>query len=313
MKMKTPYDGLWRTRLDALDAAWPDALAGRVEALHKARVASRRIREALPVVGAAAPPEKVEKLGRKVRSLTRALGPIRELDVELAMLEEEAPNAPRFGQALPLLRRDLAARRHELRERLAGKSPAGDLDKLLKHLARVAEPAGKAEDTAWRAALAARLLRRAKRLQRALEHAGALYASDRLHDVRIAAKKLRYALEIAQESGQHSAAAIVNALKKEQERLGHLHDLQSLLKHVRELESSLRAAPSRDALAAYADRLERECREGHAQFVGRRRVLSQCARDARQVVVPTLTAGRFRQARVAHARARARVRAEKRA
>src|SRR5438477_5137759 len=90
MNVRTSYDRLWRKRLDALNGIWPEFLAGETEALHKARVASRRIREALPVVGASAAPDKVKKLRRKMRSLTRYLGPIRELDVELALLEREA-------------------------------------------------------------------------------------------------------------------------------------------------------------------------------------------------------------------------------
>ena len=71
MNVQPSYDTLWRKRLDALNAIWPDFLAGETEALHKARVASRRIREALPVVGASAPPAMVKKLRRKLRHLTR--------------------------------------------------------------------------------------------------------------------------------------------------------------------------------------------------------------------------------------------------
>src|SRR3954466_13282746 len=87
MNVRPPYDGLWRKRLDALEKVWPHFLAGETEALHKTRVASRRIREALPVVGVHAPGSKVKKLRRKLRDLTRYLGPIRELDVELGMID----------------------------------------------------------------------------------------------------------------------------------------------------------------------------------------------------------------------------------
>ena len=56
----------------------PGAVGGDAEALHQARVASRRIREALPLE--IRPPRK---LMRQVRRITRALGPVRELDVAL--------------------------------------------------------------------------------------------------------------------------------------------------------------------------------------------------------------------------------------
>ena len=65
----------------------PAARAGEVSAIHQARVATRRLREALPLVARGAPGRK---LARAVRRLTRALGPVRELDVALLTLGELA-------------------------------------------------------------------------------------------------------------------------------------------------------------------------------------------------------------------------------
>ena len=81
-------------------------------------------------------------------------------------------------------------------------------------------------------------MRRAKSVATALEHAGPVYVPERLHDVRISTKKLRYALEIARDAGVTAASPLVRILKRHQERLGALHDLQMLLKHVRETEAS---------------------------------------------------------------------------
>ncbi|MSO56000.1 MAG: CHAD domain-containing protein [Acidobacteria bacterium] len=324
MNMKTSHDGLWRKRLDALNAVWPDFLAGQTKALHKARVALRRIRAALPVVGAAASPARVKKLQRRMHDLTRFLGPIRELDVELRMLEKEAAKDLVSRPALALVRRDVAARRHALRDRLSEEPPVEDLKRLIRKLERVAEGNQKGGEQraegrgqreegtpAWRAALAATLLRRTTGLKSALEDAGSLYIPERVHDVRIATKKLRYALEIAQDSGQAGAAALVNVLKKEQKRLGHLHDLQALLKHVREAESSPRARGRLADLTAYADLLEGDCRQLHALFVEGRDAMFECAKEVRHAVVPALTTVHFRQARVAPGARRARARSVK--
>lgn len=314
MNVRSPYDSLWRKRLEALDAVWPDFLAGRPEALHKARVASRRIREALPVVAAGAPPAKVKKLRRKMRDLTRFLGPIRELDVELGMIEQEASgdNVPR--SALSAVRREVASRRHALRARLKDEAPVHDLRKLLRKLEKVAKDKrqgsankghgirskgpGPKIDAEWRAALAMTLMRRAKRLKAALDEAGPLYAPERLHGVRVSVKKLRYAIEIAQDAGQPDAKSMVRILKREQERLGHLHDLQSLLKHVRAAESSPRAGDRIADLTAYADSLERDCRTLHAEFVEHRDALFGVIKEVRQHMAPALMTTRFRQARV---------------
>jgi CHAD domain-containing protein len=306
MNVRHPYDGLWRKRLDALDKVWPQFLAGETEALHKARVASRRIREALPVVGVQAPHAKVKKLRRKMRDLTRYLGPIRELDVELGMIEERLADGE-AGHALSAVRREVAARRQALREKLKKDKPVADLKKLRRKLEKISEP--KSEDAhrhAWRAALAATLLRRAKRLKEALDDAGSLYAPERIHGVRIASKKLRYALEIAADAGLAGVTPQLKALKREQERLGRLHDLQSLLKHVQRTQASPRADSRLAELTAYADTLERECRALHAQFVEDRDVLFKVIQEVRHTLVPALTARHFRQARVTSPRPRAR-------
>jgi CHAD domain-containing protein len=312
MNVPTPYDGLWRKRLDALDKVWAAFLAGETEALHKARVASRRIREALPVVGVYASPAKVRKLRRKMRDLTRYLGPIRELDVELGMIEKRAGmEGPR--SALTLVRRDVAARRQALRQKLKEEKPVADLKKLLRKLEKVTKPKDEdVSETAWRAALAATLLRRARRLKAALDEAGPLYAPDRIHDVRVATKKLRYALEIAADAGQPGARPLLNGLKREQERLGNLHDLQMLLKHVQQAQAAAHVGVRLAELTDCADTLERECRALHAQFVDGRDVLFKTVQEARRTLVPSLTTRHFHQARVTTTQRRARGRLAKR-
>jgi CHAD domain-containing protein len=308
MNVRTSYDGLWRKRLGALNRAWPEFLAGETEALHKARVASRRIREALPVIGVAAPPAKLKKLRRKMRELTRHLGPIRELDVELGMIEDRGADDERSRAALAVVRRDVAAQRQALRRRLAEDPPVKDLRKLIKKLERVTAKQRKSNGAAnghssahqdvWRAALAATLMRRAKKLKTALDEAGSLYVPERLHGVRIAVKKLRYALEIAEETGQPAAKPLLKALKREQDRLGHLHDLEALLRHVRDAEASTGAGARGKDLRAYADTLERDCRALHAAFMEGRADLYACVQDVRHALVPALTSRHRRQAPV---------------
>jgi CHAD domain-containing protein len=150
--------------------------------------------------------------------------------------------------------------------------------------------------------LAARLLRRARALGAAIEAAGPLYTPERIHGVRICAKKLRYALEIAQEAAVPHAGDLVAALKEHQERLGRLHDFQGLLKRVREAETSPRAGSRIGELTAYADVLERECRRLHADFIEHRDELVDCLREVKHDLVPALTTRvARRQARVSKA------------
>jgi len=314
MNTSTSRDRLWRKRLNELSAVWPDFVNGRTGGLHKTRVASRRIREALPIIGATAPPAKVKRLNKRMRALTRSLGPIRELDVELAILENTSRTEGVPGRAIEIVRRDAASRRQALRDELADHAPIGDLKKLLKKLERVGkreEDKGKKGgkqaadlrfEAQWRGVLATRLMRRAKSVATALENAGPVYAPERLHQVRISTKKLRYALEIARDAGVSAALPLVRVLKRHQERLGGLHDLQVLLKHVREAETSHGVGSRVNDLTAYADSLDRECRRLHAGFVEHRAELASVVKDVRHHVVPALATPPRRQAHVTASR-----------
>lgn len=251
-----------------------------------------------------------------MRDLTRYLGPIRELDVELHLLEDQSKRAGTPARAIEMMRREIASRRDALRHDLERKAPIGDLKKLVRKLERVAERGAGKKETAkgkrdegrgqrdrafedqWRGILATRLMRRAKSLRAALDKAGPFYAPERIHEVRITTKKLRYALEIAHDAGLSDAAALVRILKRQQERLGRLHDLQLMLKHVREAEASPFTGSRANDLLAYADVLERDCRTLHAGFVEHRHELAECVRAVRQQIVPALTTPRRRQARV---------------
>ena len=307
MNTSSSRDRLWRKRLNELSAVWPDFVSGRPGGLHKTRVASRRIREALPIVAVTAPPAKVKKLSKKMRALTRCLGPIRELDVELDMLENKSKTDGVPGRAIEMVRREAAARRQVLRSELADNAPVDDLKKLLRKLERVGkrdERRGKKEkgkraesrfEAQWRGVLATRLMRRAKSVAAALEDAGPLYVPERIHDVRISSKKLRYALEIARDAGVTAATPLVRVLKRHQERLGDLHDLQMLLKHVRETEAAPGVGSRVNDLTAYADSIDRECRRLHADFVEHRAELSSVVKDVRHHVVPALTTPSRRQ------------------
>ena len=52
--------------------------------MHRARVATRRLREALPVLDGER--RGLRRLRKDLRALTRALGPVRELDVTLGLI-----------------------------------------------------------------------------------------------------------------------------------------------------------------------------------------------------------------------------------
>lgn len=260
--------------LGVLSRAWARVEAGHGDAVHQSRVSTRRLREALPLVKGRGRDRR--RLRRELRRVTRALGPVRELDVALALAGTLANDWPELASALDMV----SARLHELRARrrarLVKKVSRADIDDLVKRMNALLSQArgGRTSRAIDRPRLAERIANRAATTRDAAESAGALYAPEALHAVRIAAKKLRYALEVARAVRVAGAASAARRLRQYQNLLGLLHDLQIFSAHVTRVQARL-AADDTD-LASLSDllmHLEGRCRELHAAFVAERGAL----------------------------------------
>jgi CHAD domain-containing protein len=288
MTIDVRLDRLLGRRRRALADQLAGALLGDVEAVHSARVATRRLREVLPLVLAELPTRKTAKLLRQVRRFTRALGPVRELDVTAATLAACAPMTPAGGDT-DALTRTLERRRHRALTRLAAKFGRTDhAPRLVAELAAAVEAlAGHEGAGAWQRELRERLQARSKKLRAALEQAGALYQPERLHALRIATKQLRYAIELAAELRLSEARPLVATFKMNQDVLGRLHDLEVLAHVIRGHRKSNEQV--REALVA---RIDHECRLLHAQFLkGRGRLIA--AADAAADAVSRMPSARM--------------------
>jgi len=269
MAIGHPLIRLVRRRLLALARHLPGALEGDGKALHRTWVASRRLRELLPILAIERRGLQRTRLRKPLRRVTRTLGTVRELDVVLGLLQEpEFKGAP--GPAAGMVRARVShartVRRREMLERLSDLDLAAVAESL-RALAQVM--AGPRHDRRWRTALARRLARRASALRDRIREAGSLYAPEALHRARVATKKLRYALEVADETGAAPSRAEVRTLRRMQDALGHLHDLQVLESHVRDADARA-AGQSRGqtrSLEALTGAVDRECRALHARYV----------------------------------------------
>jgi CHAD domain-containing protein len=147
--------------------------------------------------------------------------------------------------------------------------------------------------------LAARLLKRSRRFGASVDNAGQLYAPERLHDVRIATKKLRYSLEIAAEAGATTATPLLRPMKRTQDLLGRMHDLQILQSHVAAVHTG--AGASRPgmhaALETLARHLEQECRHLHGRYLRSAGGLSELCGRVQSDVVQQLGGPGARRAR----------------
>ena len=276
---------LLRQRLLLLLRAIPAASAGDQGSVHQARVASRRLRAALPVLGVRANAADLDRVRRQVRRITRALGPVRELDVALMHLDEFAPRALVSPRAVARVRQALTAERQARRREMLDAVTPIALEKLRKRLAGVAQvPAARVVPQEELDEAARRVARRAGTLLAAVDRAGGIYLPDRLHRVRVAAKKLRYALEIERELRRSRTVARINRLKELQDRLGRMHDLEILIDKVRGVQGSLAERERTTALAldALIRALEQDCRASHAAYMRERPSLVKLCEMLRQ-------------------------------
>ena len=287
--------------MNALARALPGAQRGDVRSLHRARVATRRLREVLPLVSSGA---RRRKLGRAVRRVTRALGPVREIDVALETLALLARREQTPSGAASWLDRYLRQERQRLRAEMCRRMSRVDLPTLRRRAIAAAAGYTQREDGQRHKPLRTlrvkeRVARRAGRLYEGVEDATGLYLPDRLHAVRIAVKKLRYAMEVARSLGASRAVASISMLREIQGLLGQIHDRETLIGHVRALQGSSEAEDLQvsEGLDQVVRLLEMECRQLHGQYVAKRRpLLAMCRRAIKWgapegVGVPVHTSG----------------------
>jgi len=271
---------LLRKRLAVFTRALQGIDDGDVRALHRARVASRRLREILPILQLER--SVTRKLVKRLRKVTDRLGAVRELDVLSLHLEELHQSRRRDGDAVRHLASAVGEERTAAREELRQKLPMTDLQRLAARLEDVAAslergagPSRARYEAASRWALDARVARRAERLSDAMRRAGAVYLADRLNHVRIAVKKLRYAVELRNEFAGSGQTDDLRVLKRVQEALGRMHDLQMMTDRARRVQAALPPTDTAawDQLDALIDALEDDCRRLHARYMRERPAL----------------------------------------
>ncbi len=281
MTASQPRSDLLRTQLAAFTRSLHKVEPGDVRAIHRTRVASRRLRELLPVLQI--DPALCARLMRDLRRVTRALGRVRELDVTVQLVEELRRDIGTADVGLGVVSDRLRQARAAAHARATRRGRfSTDLKRLAKRLDRLTgtlESRGPKDGRRWRWALEARVARRADALSRAIEGAGPFYLPEQLHAVRIALKKLRYALELDRDAGGRATTQAIGRFARAQELLGVLHDRQLLIEQLRKTQAALTTRQRRASreIDLVAGRLEDDCRTLHARYVRQRGALAGAA------------------------------------
>lgn len=251
-------------RADRLLAHVRGAQDGDARDTHEARVAARRLAEVLALTGDAG-----QRLDRDVRALRRALGATRELDVARLVFDEAALEHRWSKLAAARVRKYLLVERERRHQKVAPPLANVSVSRLRRRIRAVGEYAAGVPAPKLRPLVQKRVTARERELVTAINRAGAVYDIDRLHEVRLAVKKLRYTLEVAQEALGRRLALRIQALKVQQGRLGDLHDLQVLVRHIRTLEAGLVSdrGPVAAALTEIRRDLDAESRRLHGQWL----------------------------------------------
>lgn len=198
-----------------------------VEFVHRMRVASRRLRSALGLFGECFDENDVKRWNRSVRAVTRDLGEARDLDVQISFLKEFL-DSHQLLPTLLTLEKELERKRSDAQPRivqgLEKLEQKGTLEEMRRTFEEVRNPS--------------RCSVPYETMERALHHITVKLddllslqecihrpeEKERHHQMRIAAKRLRYTMEAFGRLYDATFQDRIATVRDLQDRLGELHD-----------------------------------------------------------------------------------------
>ena len=242
------------------------------EELHDMRVATRRLRAALKLYSDVLP-KRSERYERDLRWVAGALGEVRDLDVHLQRLSEEAS---RNGEVLEEVVSLLRERRIEARRGMLEALDSNRYQRLIASFSATLRRGRSPSPTDPILVAAPELVRdRYKKVRKSANTLREDSPPEHFHDLRKKGKRLRYALEPLQEIYGKPAKKMVKLLKKVQDDLGDHQDLIVAAGLMEELGSA-GDRPPQDAfsMGSMGERYSREASEIRAGFLGSKPLLT---------------------------------------
>ena len=279
-----------------LQSHLPGLLDGCVDSIHDARIATRRIREVLPLTHEWRRRRDADHVSGRIREIGRSLGKARDADVRIELIRYFEARLPHAAASLVLVRQRQERERLLLTRKLVKRVEQLGVGEELACLSTGAAWQRRrffvAMTGAWRHQLRQLIAERALAAAAALVHATGVYFPNRSHAARIAIKKFRYAVEIGAQTGLLADQPLLRTLKKAQQLLGELHDRQTLIDEL----TDAAGRPEVDAaqVALVVRMAEAEIGDLHPRVLARRaEVLDACQRALRKVERRVMTNGAY--------------------
>lgn len=205
-----------------------------VEPVHRMRVASRRLRAALSVFQSILPKKKIKCWKKEIRRIGRALGKARELDMHILFLQAAARKLKKDSCAadtekiIQSLNHSRRKAQKKIEKLLKGFEVKKRLPGLRKSLDRLSSRAQRQLTHTFSSQRNEFIQKRLDRLLQFEPYVSKPESIHELHKMRIAAKNLRYALEILRPWYGRSAEHYIRSCRAIQDVLGDVHELDVL-------------------------------------------------------------------------------------
>ena len=203
-----------------------------IEDIHDLRVSSRRIRTVLDIFSEYLPNKKIKSWEKDIRTITKSFGSVRDLDVQIDLVNEvyESAEENKIRSGLRRIRIRLKQKRQQKHENTK------KITRLILDSASIVEmntwAEAALENSDGEMFFSSELHRLGykqiqTRLDEFLLYEVFIFDPNRveeLHQMRISAKQLRYALEVFSDLYKQETDFALDTTRQAQEYLGNIHD-----------------------------------------------------------------------------------------
>jgi putative phosphoesterase len=254
------------------------------ECVHKTRVASRRLRAALPIFRCCFPRKEYKKWKREIRNITRLLADSRDLDVQITFVQQYIE---KLGSSKEKANLNILLQNHKNQRNNIQPNLVNGIEKLLEShtLEEIKMSCQQSISVKAMATFDKTIILEKARWNIAFglqnffgmeEYVHKENEKQKHHEMRIFAKKLRYTMEIFSPMYQNTLSKEIDAVKKFQDTLGEMHDCDVWIEYIPKFVEGAKTNPltnsgsTKDldqALLNFKTFIENERKKHYTQFL----------------------------------------------